>query len=157
MIKNITLSIIVSLLLNNLAIVRELDAYGTVLPVIESTVFQAISLVSLPVAIMNNIISATPLFPEYGKPSKDQGKKNQREHRDNLIFFTENTEKRTNLQAAVNVFAACADMIRLDDNAPGKSPPKVFYMMDPVHRSILSYLVILSRSNLPWAMNWSII
>ena len=152
--RKFILAIIASLMFNNLLIVGELDASVKIVsPVIKYSVFQTVCFARLPFLVVSNIMKDTPLFPEYEKHAKNHGKKSETKRDENWLCFVNNVEKRTS-QKIVERCNLALNMTQAscNGNSLSKREPPPGWIKDAVHRFMLTYLVELSRGNLPWAM-----
>ena len=87
--KNIVLAIILSIILKNAAFAVGIEGgIDTSCPVIQSAVFQVVSVLSMPSNIVSKLMKEMPLLNGAGQPLKGPAEKKSNHPRDNKCLFT---------------------------------------------------------------------
>jgi len=149
--QKILLIIAACLIFNNFAAMGNVEAaVNTSSPSVQSSAFQLVSFARVPFAIMSGVVEGIPFFPEYRQPAKKQSQSNNSQDNWYLFFIDRNTglkgvpqtnnpEKAVTTVARATVCDAGMTGVKLFSDRTG-----LFCLF------LLAYLVILSRSNLPW-------
>ena len=165
-IKKISLIISACFLLNNSIVFSAIDAPAVDMstPVVQASVFQLVSLVRLPFTITSKLVREdAPLLPGYNKPAGDRGsgktparKNDTKAGKDYGFFFSSpGSEMRPDLKTdnfSGTVFAILKDLIQGSGTIWVNL---IFYWLGFKYIFLLACLIALSKSNLPWEIEYS--
>ncbi|MCB4792030.1 MAG: hypothetical protein LHV68_09100 [Elusimicrobia bacterium] len=153
--KDIIKSVIIISLLTNFIQANDLnESMCASLPAIQSSVFGITSFARLPLKIMTEVLKDVPFSPEYRQPVQKQSR-TKGTKRDSSFSFSNQKENlslnlkiETNEKTVINnsqILISDIEILGLDPFPDW--PPGLFCIF------LLMYLVLLSRSNLPWEIN----
>lgn len=163
--KKISLLIALCMMLNNTAVagVMGTPSLEAAAPVIQTSVFQLTSLIRLPFTMTAKLISEeAPLLPEYKKTAagKDAGpgSKNEKDSQstgDNSFFFSNAENTLRSLARTATSFSAATCDLALPGSGPGETGANPFFIwLGFKYLFLLACLMALSKSNLPWEIEY---
>ncbi|MCB4792720.1 MAG: hypothetical protein LHV68_12665 [Elusimicrobia bacterium] len=144
--------IILILVFNSIIRISDFETTVTAsLPVIQSSIFQIESCTRQPLKIIADSIKDIPFSPEYKQPKKNQNKNKDSQRNSSFSFSNQKEGVSLNLKIDKNersqmnnLQTMISDIKILNAGPPRDWPPGLFYVF------LLMYLVLLSKSNLPW-------
>ena len=151
--KNIVFIIISCLILKNAAFAIGIEGgIDTSCPVIQSAVFQVVSVLNMPSVIVAKVMKGMPLINESGQPLKGSAEKKSNHPRDNKCLFTTGAkeEDKSKLKA-VNICHGIAALTKWADGYLIAANKVLFSPWETIICVIISaFLILLPRRGLPW-------
>jgi hypothetical protein len=152
--KKIVLFIAICFCLKSLALVNGIELpIDSSTPVVQSAVFQVVSIIGMPFSVMADILKGSALFPEYRNEAKKQDHKKKSNPQDSKCLFTLIPKITSKLMLKIGSIGNSAVVIA---NKAMFSISACFKVIASdweqiICAIILSFLILLPRRSLPWA------